>query len=381
MFLLATFALSSFAHSSILEGGCRSSILLQTSTREQGTSKVPELNLTSWTKLFPTHRILDLDDKFSVSAVALALETCSTMPKGYCDGFANGNNHLETSAVWKMLNPSVYMAADGSLRTLALLSTYSSCQDPDMPNRLQYPWIDLEASALLVSCGADDGCTAVGPGLDPHAFQFQGHPMAFTNQGGTGKDGQGCHPKLVNLTSFEISNLSLPGMSGCEKNWQPFTYNGTLFFSQWLHPGHKVLSCNMESYACKAVFDTSANFGTDEVHGGTPYVELDSNHFVAAAHTFTSTYTIPYGVREERRVYQHKFFAIQSQPPFAVVAQTEWFQLPVAESHAHAEWLETEYAGGLTRRGQDVILSYGVGDCVSQAVEIPITSLRQALGL
>jgi hypothetical protein len=378
MFLLATFALSSFAHSSILEGGCQSSVLLQTSTRERGTSNVPELNLTSWTKLFPTHRLLDLDEKFSISAGALAFETCSTMPKSYCDGFANGgNDHLEKSALWKMLNPSVYMAADGSLRTLALLSTFSQCSDPDRPEHLQWQWPVPEPSGLLVSCGSDDGCKAVGPGLDPHAFQFQGHPMAFTNQGGNGK----CDPKLVNLTTFEISNLSLPGSSGCEKNWQPFTYNGTLFFSQWLHPGHKVLSCNMESYACKAAHDTSANFGTDEVHGGTPYVELDSNHFVAAANTYTTTYTSPSGVREARRVYQHKFFAIQSQPPFAVVAQTEWFQLPVAERHAHAEWLSTEYAGGLTRRGQDVILSYGVGDCVSQAVEIPITSLRQALGL
>jgi hypothetical protein len=87
MFLLTTFALSSFAHSSILEGGCRSSILLQTSTHERGTGKVSEGDLTSWEKLFPRYRITDLDDELSDSAIALSLETCSTVPKSYCDGW------------------------------------------------------------------------------------------------------------------------------------------------------------------------------------------------------------------------------------------------------------------------------------------------------
>jgi len=380
MFLLLSFALSGFAHSSILDGRCRSSSLLQTGTRDGSNVRTnhPDLTLENWKKLFPSYSLLDLDE-MSDTAVAVALNTCSTTPDSFCDGFANGNHEFNKSAVWKMLNPSVYATADGSMRTLALLTNYNRCQCADSPKKFCAPDYQLPFSGLLVSCGADDGCTAVGPGLDPHSFQFQGHPMAFTNHGPSGV----CHPKLLNLTSFEMSNLTLPGMSNCEKNWQAFTHNGTLFFSQWLQPEHKVLRCNVETTSCEAAFNTSTSLLLEKhIHGGTPYVELDSDHWVAGAHHFFDKCGgDPQCDQDAHTIYEHMFFAIQRQPPFAVVARTEWFMLPVKEGFADAEWVGTQYAGGLMRQGQDVILSYGVGDCMPQAARISVEELKQALGL
>jgi len=372
MLLLVSITAFGFVDSSSL---CQSPSLLQTSTREWGSankepgSPVDLFNLTSWNKLFPTWSLLDLDE-LSGSAVEVALDTCPKMPDSFCDGDAKGAK-FNKSAVWKMINPSVYAATDGSLRTLAVATAYNLCQCADNPNKMCLPDYSKFRSALLVSCGANDGCTAVGPGIDPHAFQFEGHPMAFTALGWNGV----CSPKLLNLTSFEQINLTLPGMTNCEKNWQPFRHNGTLFFSQWLHPEHRVVSCSAGNGSCEAAFNTSTPFDVaTKIHGSTPYVELDSNHFVAAAHTFDR-------INPTTDIYRHMFFAIERQPPFAVIANTEWFQLPIKEGHADAEWNSVEYAGGLVRRGQDVIISYSAGDCISQAAKISIAELKQALAL
>jgi len=247
------------------------------------------------------------------------------------------------------------------------------CACADAPEQV-CAWSDVKHSGVLVSCpdSPADTCRTIGPGLDPHAFQFNGHPMAFINIGSSGV----CHPQLLNLTSLERGDLTLPGMAECEKNWQAFAYNGNLFFSQWLHPSHNVLKCSVDTYACELVFNTSTHFSTThKIHGSTPYVELDSDHLVAAAHTFkrSSSYV---GNR-----YWHMFYAIQREPPFAVVASTKWFRLPVAETHESAQWIDLEYAGGMMRQGEDVIVSYSVGDCVSQAVRVPIKSVKQSLGL
>lgn len=329
-------------------------------------------NLSVWTKLFPTFSILNLDE-MSGSAIEVALHDCETKPSSYCDSFDNGNLNFNKSTVWKMTNPSQYLAVDGSLHTLALASDWSQCACADAPKKTCWPE-DHGFSGLLVSCpdGAADKCKTVGPGLDPHAFHFRGHPMAFTNIGSP----KVCHPKLLNLTSFELADLRLPGMSQCEKNWQPFSYGGDLFFSQWLRPSHTVLKCSVETNACEVAFNTSTNF-KDKIHGSTPYVELDSDHWVAAAHVFT----LRGGVFSRDEDYWHMFFAVQRQPPFAVVASTQLFQLPVADAHADAEWSRVQYAAGMMRRDDDFVLSYGVGDCIAQAVKVPVKDVAQALGL
>ena len=152
MFLLLSFALSSFAHSSIPNSRCRSPSLLQTNTRERGLERGdhPESNLTSWNRLFPAYSLLDLEE-MAEKAITLAWDTCPTMPNSYCDGNGNGNTEFNKSTVWKMLNPSVYAAADGSMRTLAVVTDYNLCQCTDSPKSLCSPDYAQPFPALLVS--------------------------------------------------------------------------------------------------------------------------------------------------------------------------------------------------------------------------------------
>jgi len=282
-----------------------------------------------------------------------------------------------------MINPSLYSTADGSWRVLGRVTRSVRCGCPAEKNRWCYPK-GGDGDDNLVSCpvGTGEGCVVIGPFADPHAFQYNGHRLAFVNDGAWGV----CKPMLLNLTSLEARELTLPGMDACEKNWLPFEHEGVLYFSHWMHPTHKVIRCDPESHVCETAYESSTNLSLDgfeaegvespKVHGSSAFAELDSNHLVAAAHL-----AVFKGHPAGNLAYWHTLLAIQRKPPFAVVASTPWFQMPVPDDARDAEWNEIQYAGGLLRDGEHFVLSYGVGDCLSEAVKVPVSEVAHVLGI
>lgn len=369
MSLVAFVALASLA--SPVQGGdtrCKSPSLFQTRVSESRDTGKSGNDV--FTKLFPSHSGIDLDVESSL-AVSTVLQ---------------GNSTLNKSRVWKMINPSLYLTAAGSFRVLGRVTRSVRCACPAERKRWCYPE-GGDGDDNLVSCpvGTGDRCVVIGPFTDPHAFQYSGHRLAFVNRGAWGV----CKPLLLNLTSFEVRGLTLGGMDSCEKNWLPFEHAGILYFSHWVHPTHKVIRCDVESHVCETAFESSTKLSLDglpsflksegveglSVHGSSAYAELDSNHSVAAAHL-----AVP-GARPGNLRYWHTFLAIQREPPFAVVANTPWFQMPVPDDARDAEWNEIQYLGGLLRDGEHFVLSYGVGDCFSQAVKVPVSEVAHALGI
>eukprot|EP00930_Biecheleria_cincta_P003839 TRINITY_DN10474_c0_g1_i2.p1 TRINITY_DN10474_c0_g1~~TRINITY_DN10474_c0_g1_i2.p1 ORF type:complete len:366 (-),score=36.12 TRINITY_DN10474_c0_g1_i2:51-1148(-) len=357
-FLLALLCLTSLARgtpaSSCGTKTYRSQSLLQTQVRQGPT----------FPDLFPTYSIMDVDGTSS-SAISSVLDSDPTVNKSW--------QH-------KMINPAHYVAADGSLRFVARVTHACRCACPDEPKRLCFPaeFPKHDDDSRLVSClaGSSDGCAVVGKFADPHAFSFLGHPLAFVNSGVT----DDCKPILLNLTSFESFELNLPGMGACEKNWQAIEHKGELLFSYFLAPQHRVIRCDVGSHLCQDAFNSSSSLRFDglpshfgsvpSVHGSTPYVELDSDHLLAAAHIHDWSYA----------EYWHTFYVIQREPPFAIVANTRWFQFLAPGGYEDAGWLGIQFAGGLMRNGDDVLISYGVGDCMSQATKVPVSEVANALG-
>ena len=102
-------------------------------------------------------------------------------------------------------------------------------------------------------------------------------------------------------------------------------------------------------------------------------MELDSDHLVAAAHVHGD-------LMSDYLDYWHTFYVIKREPPFAVVANTHWFQFLAPSGYEDAGWKDIQYAGGLMRSGDDLLVSYGVGDCMSQAIRVPISEMADAFG-
>eukprot|EP00930_Biecheleria_cincta_P040728 TRINITY_DN27899_c0_g1_i1.p1 TRINITY_DN27899_c0_g1~~TRINITY_DN27899_c0_g1_i1.p1 ORF type:complete len:398 (-),score=42.08 TRINITY_DN27899_c0_g1_i1:548-1648(-) len=329
---------------------------------------------TVFNELFPTYSIVDVN---GTSGLAMAT-------------LYDADPTVNKTIIHKMINPSHYLAADGSLRLLARITHDTRCACPEKPKQLCYPdpndGRDGGQESRLVSCsaGSSYGCTFIGPFADPHAFQYRSRPWAFVNNGSW----EICRPILLDLISFESFELKVPGMNTCEKNWQAFEHEGELYFSQWVMPNHKVIRCNVSSrlvrndrsVACEYAFNSSTSFSldgvpgsiiqTEKVHGSTPYVDLDSDHLLAAAHIHD----------EDLQHYWHMFFAIQREPPFAIVANTPWFQFLAPDGYQDAEWAGIQFAGGLMRTGDDILVSYGIGDCFSQALKLPVSDVAKALG-
>jgi len=360
--LLAFLALTGLARSTPA-GSCGGQ---ETKTYRSQTHllQMPARQSTLFTELFPTYSMVDVDGT-SGSAIATVFDSDPTVNK---------------TSPHRMINPAHYLAADGSLRLLARVTQESRCACPDNLKQLCPGWKRGRLDdSHLVSClanSSDGQCTLIGPYADPHAFQFRGRPLAFVNYGSSVI----CYPILLDLISFESSGLEVPGMTPCEKNWQPFEHEGELFFSQWIMPNHKVIRCNISSFACEDAFNSSTSLGldglpgsmqTEKIHGSTPYVELDSNHLLAAAHIHD----------ESLKHYWHMFYAIQRKPPFAIVASTRWFQFLAPDGYQDAEWTGIQFAGGLMRTGDDLLVSYGIGDCFSQALKLPVSDVVKALGL
>eukprot|EP00930_Biecheleria_cincta_P094699 TRINITY_DN860_c0_g1_i2.p1 TRINITY_DN860_c0_g1~~TRINITY_DN860_c0_g1_i2.p1 ORF type:complete len:380 (+),score=32.04 TRINITY_DN860_c0_g1_i2:79-1218(+) len=357
------------------EAGCRSTSLLQTKAHE--AREQHKFSDATFTHLFPGHRGIDLDATSSL-AVSLVLQR---------------NQSLNQSLIWKMLNPSLYPTEDGSWRVLGRVTHSTRCACPADSKKWCMPK-EGDGDDYLVSCSMDtgDGCSVIGPYQDPHAFIYGGQRLAFVDKAGQGV----CIPMLLNLTSLQANRLVVPGMGWCEKNWMPFEHEGSLYFSHWLQPAHAVIRCDVGSHTCETVFNTSTTLsfdglpsfaprGGESVHGSSPWAELDSDHLVASAHYMMDPFfwqdKMNITFRSKARLYWHTFVAIERKPPFAIVANSPWFQLPVPDAGRDAEWSEIQYMGGMMRQGEDLVLSYGVGDCLSHAMRVPVSEVAHALGL
>jgi len=371
------------------EAGCRSASLFQTKAHGVREHK---FSVATFTELFPGHSHIDLGVTSSL-AVSLVLE---------------GNQSLNRSKVWKMFNPSIYLAEDGSRRVLGRVTNSVRCGCPADEKKWCMPQGGDGFDDQLVSCSLDtggDGCSTIGPYQDPHAFLYDGHRFAFVDKvepwRGEAVDwahmkDSNCFPTLLNLTSLTANRLVLPGMGTCEKNWMPFQHESSLYFSYLVDPVHSVIRCDASSHTCESAFNSSTTLSFDglpsfarqeaknhtQVHGSSPWAELDSEHLVASAHYMIDPYKYKnMTFRSKSRLYFHTFIAMEREPPFAIIANTLWFQLPVPDAGLDAEWNEIQYMGGMMREGEDLVLSYGVGDCLSHAVRVPVSEVAQALGL
>jgi hypothetical protein len=192
-------------------------------------------------------------------------------------------------------------------------------------------------------------------------------------------------------------SLTAPKQQQVEKNWIPFVSMDRLFVSYLLSPAHQVLSLNVETGATEefgtfsnAVLEAKATIDgwTPSVRGGTTYVQV-GEYYIAMCHA-----RYPYAdVTDQRKRslgltgYMHFWYAIPQTPPFDIVAASKAFKLPVSISkeelqpHIAESAVDIQFASGLVRDENHLVVSYGQADCGAGIARYKISRVLAALGL
>ena len=110
-----------------------------------------------------------------------------------------------------------------------------------------------------------------------------------------------------------------------EKNWAPFAYGGTMYFSYALHPRHVVLACDLRTGVCVRRHSTSSD--------GVWAALLDGHGLLDKARLSTPPLTLPSGQQigvghaaTMNGVYMHFLYEMERTPPFAIVRTSRPFR-------------------------------------------------------
>lgn len=189
--------------------------------------------------------------------------------------------------------------------------------------------------------------------------------------------------------------LRWSGASSREKNWSPFQHGGSVYFTQYFCPIHRVLRCELSTGHCETAYETATptafcNAGT--LRGGSGAVRI-GERFVGVLHRLHpgcghGKYAKPETACHDG--YEHAFYELQGEPPFAMQALSDWFRFPDVLDDAHRScvtaWMisgralnRVQFCAGISRVGEDLMLAFGAGDAEAYTVRIPVVEALQAL--
>lgn len=317
---------------------------------------------------------------------------------------------------WQPLSPAVvlrsatslFRSGDACFHRVDLgggsSGTFSGPEDPrpvwstgTMPRT---PW-------LLVSAWSED-CTR----LRPHLIKLNaagGGGGGGGGDGGGGVGGGGYDPRQLPLVVSEWpseSNVEHPESQLLQKNWVPFSHEGSLLAEYSIEP-HVVLRIDPESGRCAPVLPrgiaTSAHgaMGGSEatfpsftplariaaeygrLSGGVPPLHLPSHHvYLGYCHTKASR-SMPQYLGTSSMVYKHLFYAFEEAPPFAVIAAGPLHTLPEPPSRAERTMPTVQFAAGMIHDEAtgDLVISYSTMDCGAHLTRVPMESVLRATGL
>ena len=200
--------------------------------------------------------------------------------------------------------------------------------------------------------------------------------------------------------------LRFAGRAPVEKNWMPLVWRDPdagselLFFVySFCRAGFRVLRCNPTEGTCHlahslpppSICTPTPGFCRpptrschDYVKGGSQLIRVvwsdwpRSTADQSAAKHAVRSHEGYLGVVHRSRFssYQHAFVALEPQPPFRVVASTDWFALP----HLNDSWTDPQFCAGLALDNhRNLLLSYGVADCEALRVALTLSDVEKHL--
>lgn len=184
---------------------------------------------------------------------------------------------LTTDDRQKVYNPSIH--GDGSISMR--VSTYNYCRsgaswdDPTM-----FPLVrdrpDLQKCCRITESG---DTTCIPDSEDMRLFTFNNETMGIFTRNTFQRNEKECALVMCSFSPVHEVRLRWNEQRSVEKNWVPFEFEGTLYFSYSLGP-HVVLRHNGDG-VCEKVFETRSQ--CRGVRGGTPWIKVKSG-FLCVAH-------------------------------------------------------------------------------------------------
>jgi|GEM_PF-626330 len=168
---------------------------------------------------------------------------------------------------------------------------------------------------------------------------------------------------LVTLDEAHVERLitlASPRPGQHEKNWMPFVYDGALHFVYTCSPT-VVLRCDPES---GSMVTMSSEAGPDDggglrLRGGSQGVEVEDG-WIFVVHEIA-----PFGGGPS---YVHRFVHLDRSFVISGVSQAFFFEVQ-----------SIEFCAGLARKGDDLIISYGVADRRAQMMTVSLADVRSLL--
>lgn len=170
--------------------------------------------------------------------------------------------------------------------------------------------------------------------------------------GGLAKPSEPCRNDigLLELDTGVLKRM-LPdrGQSEMQKNWIPFLYDNEIFYEYSIDP-HVIMKQINETHVT-TLSSTVCSDMPFKLHGGAPAFH-HKDHYIGLAHTL--------------KTYKHVFYMFNDKPPWNLIAYSDTYTFKNRG---------IQFASGMVRIGDNVIISYSVNDCKTYVSKIRLESI------
>ena len=147
-----------------------------------------------------------------------------------------------------------------------------------------------------------------------------------------------------------------------------------------------VLRCRIGSGACTVAFRAVGLVpcGNPLLHGGSQLVRVSdgtmngTSWLVGVAHHKRYQPTDGGEGMHVSFYYTHVLFWLSARPPFAMLGLSPYFRLP-AYFHSPLDRVQFCAGAAVDAAGEAMVLTYGVADCVSMALRLPLPTVRRLI--
>jgi len=161
-----------------------------------------------------------------------------------------------------------------------------------------------------------------------------------------------------------------------QKNWMPFFYNNNLMLIYNVNP-HVILECDIHTGTCIKMYQTFNENLPKNIRGGSCAIRINTfGHSNISTSSVFDFYVTATHVQRASHRYVTQFYAFETKPPFKIVGVSDDFVFDETNDNTKPS---IQFASGLERIDDKIIVTFGEDDCSSKACQIPLANFLNAL--